>query len=51
MGTVTYRNVQTGRTLERPAVDEWLEASAGWTREEEPAAPAKDKKQHEGSKD
>lgn len=25
-----YRNVKTGRELERPAADEWLEASSGW---------------------
>lgn len=34
-----YRNVATGRVIERPSSDEWLEASSGWTREEEPAAP------------
>lgn len=27
-----YRNVKTGRELERPAPDPWLEASAGWER-------------------
>jgi hypothetical protein len=47
-----YRNVRSGRVLERPAPDEWLEASAGWERvdelcdylpepaAEEPAEPA-----------
>jgi hypothetical protein len=31
-----YRNVRSGRVLERPAEDEWLEASAGWERIDEP---------------
>lgn len=44
---VRYRNVRTGRELERPAADEWLEASSGWTREEEPEAPAKDEQEKE----
>jgi len=46
-----YRNERTGRVLERPGVDEWLEASSGWARVEEPKpeAPAKetDKKETE----
>jgi hypothetical protein len=48
---VKYRNAKTGRVLERPTEDEWLEASAGWTRESEPEAeqPAEDKQ--EGSND
>lgn len=33
-----YRNTLTGRVIERAAADEWLEASAGWTREDEPAS-------------
>lgn len=48
---VTYRNTKTGRELELPTEDEWLEAAAaegkGWERVE-PEAPAKTK---EGSKD
>lgn len=39
-----YRNVRTGRVIERPTRDEWLEASDGWTWDEvpEPEAPAED---------
>lgn len=38
-----YRNIVTGRILERPQEDEWLEASSGWTRIDEPAPePATD---------
>ncbi len=33
---VRYRNMKTGRVYERPAPDEWLEASAGWERVDEP---------------
>lgn len=45
---VRYRNVLHGRVVERPAEDEWLEASAGWERlddepEPEPAGPETDK--------
>lgn len=32
-----YRNVNTGRIIERPADDEGLEASAGWERVDGPA--------------
>jgi hypothetical protein len=36
---VRYRNTKTGRIIERPYEDEWLEASSGWSREDadEPA--------------
>jgi hypothetical protein len=34
---VKYRNVRTGRILERPTQDEWLEASTGWERIDEPS--------------
>lgn len=41
-----YRNVVTGRVLERPSTDEWLEASSGWERvdddEPTPEAEAED---------
>ena len=30
--TLTYRNIKTGRLLERPAPDPWLDASSGWER-------------------
>jgi hypothetical protein len=30
-----YRNVRSGRVLERPERDEWLDASAGWERVDE----------------
>jgi hypothetical protein len=36
---VRYRNVQHGRIVERTRADEWLEASAGWTRVDEVPAP------------
>ena len=32
-----YRNVKTGRVVARPHEDEWLEASAGWERVDDPA--------------
>lgn len=32
-----YVNVKTGRQLERPSPDPWLEASSGWMLQEEPA--------------
>lgn len=52
---VRYRNVQTGREWETPAADEWLEASSGWERIEEPSPKTsgtdKDKDKDEGSKD
>lgn len=35
-----YRNVKTGRIIERPTEDKWLEASSGWERLPEPV-PAK----------
>jgi hypothetical protein len=38
-----YRNVRNGRVVERPAADEWLEASAGWERVDEPAPEPKPK--------
>lgn len=47
---VKYRNVKTGRVYERPQADEWLEASSGWIREEEPE-PAAAEKEDEGSND
>jgi hypothetical protein len=34
-----YRNVRSGRVLERPTEDEWLEASAGWERLDDTPAP------------
>lgn len=34
---IVYRNIKTGRLLERPDPDPWLEASSGWTLHEEPA--------------
>lgn len=34
-----YRNVRTGRVIERPTTDEWLEASSGWERVEDELAP------------
>lgn len=34
---VTYRNTKTGRLLDRPSEDEWLEASPGWERVDAPA--------------
>lgn len=38
--TYRYRNQVTGRVLERPTLDEWLEASGGWERvdDDEPTA-------------
>lgn len=43
---VKYRNVEHGLVVERPSEDEWLEASAGWTRiEEEPEAAEDEKKE------
>ena len=33
---VRYRNVRHGSIVERHAADEWLEASAGWERIDEP---------------
>ena len=33
---IRYRNVRHGRVLERPTEDEWLEASSGWERIDEP---------------
>ena len=32
MSPYVYINLMTGRTLNRPAPDPWLEASAGWER-------------------
>lgn len=29
---ILYRNVKTGREIERPAPDPWLDASSGWER-------------------
>lgn len=46
-----YRNTQTGRVLERPAQDEWLEASAGWERIDEPSEDPAQDDEHEGSND
>lgn len=48
---VKYRNTKTGRVLERPFEDEWLEASSGWERVDDAPAgePADDK--HEEDKD
>lgn len=46
---VKYRNVQTGRVLERPHPDEWLEASSGWSREESEPKPADKNKKDERS--
>jgi hypothetical protein len=34
-----YRNVRTGRVLERPTTDEWLEASSGWERVDDEPIP------------
>lgn len=42
---VRYRNVRHGGIIERPAKDEWLEASAGWERVED------DKPQPKAGKD
>lgn len=47
---IKYRNSKTGRVLERPREDEWLEASDGWERVSEPAPEPTDNKD-EGSKD
>lgn len=46
---VKYRNTKTGRILERPSQDEWLEASSGWERIPEPATKEKKPKPPEGS--
>lgn len=37
---MNYQNVQTGRVVWRPGLDEWLEASAGWARVEPVTEPA-----------
>lgn len=34
---IKYRNVRHGKVVERPAEDEWLEASGTWERIDEPA--------------
>lgn len=49
-----YRNVDTGRELDRPGRDEWLEASSGWERvdNDKPSTEKPSgKKEDEGSKD
>lgn len=46
-----YRNTQTGRVLERPQEDEWLEASSGWTREDESAPAPSDNEHHENEEE
>lgn len=48
---VKYRNVRTGRILERPSQDEWLEASAGWERIDAPAPEPAGEEMNEGSND
>lgn len=32
---ILYRSVRDGRVVERHKTDEWLEASAGWERDED----------------
>lgn len=46
-----YRNESTGREYERPVPDEWLEASAGWSRVDEPEAESHEQDEQEGSDD
>lgn len=48
---VTYRNTKTGRVIERPYEDEWLEASSGWAREDEPTPEPSDNEQEEKEED
>lgn len=48
---VKYRNVQTGREVERPSEDKWLEASSGWERTETPVTKPSGEIKDEGSKD
>lgn len=45
-----YRNKVNGKVAERPGPDEWLEASAGWERVEEPA-PKSDRKADDNKPD
>lgn len=42
-----YRNTQTGRLIERPHEDEWLEASSGWAREDESEPEPSDIEKHD----
>jgi hypothetical protein len=46
---VKYRNVSHGRVVERPAEDEWLEASAGWERVTDELVPEAPAEHDEGS--
>lgn len=49
---IRYRNVEHGRIVERPSEDEWLEASAAWSRLDEPDADEQNQDdQDEGSRD
>lgn len=45
-----YRNTATGRVLDRPKEDEWLEMSSGWERVDdvpEPEEPSTDTSDYE----
>ena len=42
-----YRNDKTGREYERPVRDEWLEASPGWSRVDEPEPSENDEQNEE----